>query len=136
MTLTLTPNAEKVVADYLRAHPDVAAITGRIVEKTPNSMDTPWVRYTQLAKPAMGNHRSDHALSPYFQFDCYAGKDGGQPEASLLARTVRAALVELRGAIGGAVITGVEIRGDSRQPDTQLDSRERFVLSAVVHLHS
>lgn len=134
MTLTLSPNAEKVVADYLR---ETVEITDRIVSKTPKSTDEPWVRYTQLNKRAWDGHRSDYFLEAYFQFECYAGKEGGQPEASELGRTVRAALVHMPFAdeVEGAVITGVDIRGDSRQPDLSLDSRERFIISAAVWMH-
>ena len=140
MTLTLTPNAEKVIADYLREHPDVSAITDRIVSKTPKSMDDPWVRYSQIAKRTP--HRSDHFLEVFVQLDCYAGRDDvsahdGQPGASLLARTVRAAMMALPEAdLDGVVVTGVDPRGDSRQPDTQIDNRERFILQFVVWLHA
>ena len=137
MALSLTPNAEKVIADYLREVPEILAITQdrRVTSRTPDSTDKPWVRYTQLN--ARSSHRSDHLIGVYVQLDCYAGRAGGQPEASLLRRTVRAALVAMpEASVEGAVITGVEIRGDSRQPDPQLDNRERFVISADVWMHA
>lgn len=137
MTLELTVNVERLVADYLREQPDVAAITDRIVSKTPTKTDTPWVRYTQLNKRSAGGHRSDHLSECFLQFDIYAGRDGGQPEASELARTVRAAMMALPEEPGlGAVVTGVDPRGDARIPDTQLDNRERFVQSYLVWVHS
>lgn len=131
--LTLTPNAEKVVADYLRTHEDVAAITNRIVSETPKSTDTPWVRYTQLNEPDIVRPL-DYAVKPYIQLDCYAGRTGGQPEASLLKRTVRAALVAMPDAddVDDAEISDVEIRGDSRLPDSQMADRERFILTFTV----
>lgn len=142
MTLTLIPDPEKVVADYLREIPDILAITEdrRVGSTTPKSgTDKPWVRYTVIDDSAVGGHRSDHLTGAYLQFECYAGKDGGQPEASLLARTLRAALTALgrgEGSVSGATVSGVEIRGFSRQPDTQLNDRQRFIVSAMVWLHA
>jgi hypothetical protein len=144
MTLTLTPNAEKAIATYLRTQPDVAAITDRVVATTGGkgfSTTTPWVRYTQLSKRSVGGHRSDHLNEVFIQLECYAAADNepndGLPGASLLARTVRAAMMDLPNAeLPEAVVTGVEPRGDSRQPDTALNDRERFVLSFVVWLHA
>lgn len=136
MTLTLTPNSERVIADYLREHEDVAAITSSVVSETPKKTDTPWIRYTQLNKRDIARP-VDYALEAYFQLDCYAGRTGGQPEASLLARTVRAALVAMPDSedVDGAVVSDVEIRGDSRLPDPQMDSRERFILTFTVTMH-
>jgi len=136
----LAPYAEKVISDYLREDPGVAALVDRrVVGKTPASTDNPWVRVTELDDRAVGGSRSDHLHEFYFQFDCYAGKDGGQPEANLLKRTVRKALVEMSEADHeGAVVSGVDIRGSARLPDDDVDepARERFVLTANVWMHS
>lgn len=142
MTLQLTANSERVIADYLREHPDVAAITDRIVSKTPTKTDTPWVRYTLLNERSIGGHRSDHLREAFVQLEAYAGKDGfsahaGQPGASLLARTVRAAMMAMpEESHDDAVVTGVEPRGYSRIPDTQLDNRERYIAQFAVWLRN
>lgn len=141
----MIPYAEKVVSDYLRENDALAAIVGRrVVGKTPGDetggTDQPWVRVTQLDATAVGGSRHDHLVEFYFQFDAYAGADGGQPEANLLARTLRQALVEMPDASldDGAVATGVDIRGMARIPDEEIDepARERFVLSVAIWMHS
>lgn len=133
-------NSEKVIADYLRQHPAVAAITDRIVSKTPENTDEPWVRYTQINRVAVGDHRSDHLIELFIQLDCYAGKDrvsqhDGQPGATRLAQAVREAMLGIRGTYNGVVVTGAAVRGDSRIPDTELDHRQRFVQQYVVWMH-
>lgn len=136
----LVPYAEKIVSDYLRADEDLEAIVGRrVVGKTPSSTDEPWVRYTQLDGTAVGGSRSDHLIEFYFQFDAYAGAEGGQPEANALARALRAALVAMPDAgVDDATVTGVDVKGMSRLPDVDVDepARERFVLTATVWMHS
>lgn len=139
-SLTLIPDPERVIADYLRDQPDVLAITEqrRVGSKTPASTDLPWIRYTAFDAPAVGDHRADHLIAAFVQFDCYAGREGGQPQASLLARTVRAALTALgrgEGTVSGAVVTGVRIRGFGRRPDPQLDNRERFIVDTTIWMH-
>lgn len=129
-------NAEKLVADYLREHDGVVAITGdrRVGSKTPEAIDTPWIRYTQLNRADLARPL-DYFTAPYLQLDCYAGKDGGQPEASLLSRTVRAAMMAMPDEdFDDAIVTDVECRGDARIPDVQLDNRERFILSFLVRV--
>lgn len=137
MTLTLVPDAEKIVSGYLRTHTSITALGARIVGKTPSSTDEPWVRVTQLDDRALGAHRADSHHEFYLQFDCYAGQSGGQPEASTLSRTVRAALAEIQGATLDAVVAGVDFRSHARIPDTDVDepARERFVLTALVYMH-
>lgn len=136
----MIPNGEKVIADYLREHDDVAAIVGRrVVSKTPENTDSPWVRYTQIDAPSTGSPH--HLIEFYFQFDCYAGKDGGQPEASLLARTVCTALAEIDGEdyqADGAVVKGVRPNAGLRNPDSDpfTPARERFVSTALVWMHA
>lgn len=129
------PYFEKVVSDYLREDAALAALGVRVVGKTPSSTTEPWIRVTQL--DARSDHRSDHLVEFYAQFDCYAGAVGGQPEANDLARATREALVAMPGTHDGSVVSGVEIRGHARIPDLEVDEpqRERFVISAVVWMH-
>ena len=73
--------------------------------------------------------------------DAYAGRTGieGSPqrEASLIARTVRAALHdELRGQHTEGTVTSVRMSGMRRQPDTQIEpARERVLFTATIHMH-
>jgi hypothetical protein len=134
------PDIEKVTSDHLRAHPDVSAIVGRrVVGKTPESTDQPWVRVLKVDGPG---DILDHLVRFMVQFDCYAGSkqgtDGGQPEAIRLGLAIRAALRDMIGVRGDAVVTGVSVVGDSRVPDPDLDTpaRERVVLTTYVWAHS
>lgn len=135
--MILTPYFEKIVSDHLRDHADVSALGARVVGKTPKSVTDPWVRVTQLDAGQTANDRADHLVEGYLQLDCYAGADGGQPEANLLVRTVRGALQELPGIYDEAVVSSCRINGAARIPDTDFEpARERFVLTASVHAHA
>lgn len=134
----LEVNAEKVVSDYLRAHPDVAAITDRVVGKTPSSTVAPWVLVRQLDAPSGGI--PDHLVGFLLQLDCYAARDeeenDGQPGAAALYRAVRGALRDIAGKRSGAVATGAQIVSAPRIPDTDFEpARERFIITARVYLH-
>lgn len=132
------PDIEQIVGAYLREHPAVRAVVSRVVSRTPASTDTPWVRYQQIAEQP-GGGMADFLIAPLLQFDCYAGRDNSRETASLIARTVRAALVEMEGVHGGAVITGVPpgLVSVSRLPDPDLGdpARERYVVTATVYCH-
>lgn len=136
MALTVAPDVEQIVADYLRDHPDVRAVVTRVVPRTQSSTATPWVRYVQIddwdqARPA--NHLRGYLL----QFDCYAGSDSSRETASLIARTVVAALCAMAGmTLRGATITDATASG-TRIPDDRLSDppRERYVVTATVHAH-
>lgn len=134
----MIPYAEKIVADHIRDAPEVAALETRVVGTTPSSTDKPWVRYTQLDARAVDGARHEHLVEFYFQFDCYAGGQGGQPEANLLTRRVREAVVAMPEAThDDAVVTGAEIRSSARFPDGDFKpSRERFVMTAVVWIRN
>lgn len=133
----MIPDAEKIVGKYLREHEDLVALGARVVGKTPDTTSTSWIRLTQLDDRAVGNSRADHLIEFMLQFDCYAGKTGGQPEASLLARTARAALADMPGAHADAVVTGVQFLSGARLPDTAFEpARERFVRTVLVWMHA
>lgn len=137
--LTLIPDAEKLVSDFLRDDVDVAAIVGRrVVGKTPSSIAEPWVLLRQLGGPSDATSSTDHLVAFYLQLDCYAGAAGGQPEANLLGRTIRAALKTMTGEIlDGAVVGRVRINGDSRIPDVAFEpARERRVVTTTIHMHA
>lgn len=139
MSLTLAPYAEKIISDYLRGVDDLETLGCRVVGKTPDSTSEPWVRVTQLDDRAIGGIRADSHHEFYFQFDCYAGVDGGQPEANLLGRTVRAALVDAPNySHTAARISGVDIRSHARIPDLAVDepARERMILTASIWIRT
>lgn len=136
----MSPYIEKIVSDYLRDHPAVEALGARVVGKTPQNTDTPWVKVTQIG--GYQRDRADHLAEFTLQLDCYAAKDGrdvdGQPGANLLKRTVRAALVGLRDVEhDGAVVTHSRVVGEARIPDSDVDTpaRERFALTVEVFAH-
>lgn len=132
-------DAEELLTTYLAARETVAALGARIVGETPADRDTPWVRITQLDAQQDPSSRHDHLVAFFMQLDCYAGKAGGQEEASLLRRTVRAALQDIASAAhaDGVVVTGARVNGDTRIPDHDFKPvRERFVLAVTVWAHS
>jgi hypothetical protein len=141
MTTALIPDAEKVVSRYLREHEDVTAVCPRIVATMPGTgtggTDTAWVRVLELAGPSQSDSKADHLVTFLLQIDCYAGRTGGQPEAKLIARTVRAALNDMPGSHDGAVVTAVRNAGWRRVPDTDFEpARERVIVTATAVMHS
>lgn len=136
--MTLTPDAELVIGAYLRSHPDIQALGARVVATTPDDTSEPWVKVMQLNAPAVGDSRTDHLIAWMGQFDCYAGKTGGQAEASELTRIVRAALAAMpESSVDGAVVTGVRFVSCPRLPDESFEpARERYPLTATIYLHS
>lgn len=142
MTVPTIIDSEKVIGAYLRDHPYLTALDARVAPRTPSSQVKPWVRVTQLDATDVGG--VERLIDYLIQFDCYAGKAamdefGGQAEASLLARSVRAALKDARGQIldEEAVVTSVRFEGMPRIPDADFEpARERYVLTAAIHMHS
>lgn len=136
----MIPDGEKVTRAYLAANDDVEALGTRVVGRTPDSTAASWVRLMQL--DAQKRSRREHLIEYLFQIDCYASKVGlnGSPqgEASLIARTVRAALEVMPDAEhDGAVCTSTRVVGDTRRPDTDFEpARERVILTVSVHLHA
>ena len=133
----MIPDGEKIVSGYLRTHADIEALDTRIVGKTPSDTSQSWVRLTQLDAGNSPKSSVEHLIAYFFQLDCYAGGDGGQPEASLLARTVRAALAVIgETTFDDAVVSNARFTNMARTPDTTLEpARERVILDAVVRMH-
>jgi hypothetical protein len=130
------PRMQKLVADYLRAVEPVADIIGRrVVAKTPDTTAEPWVRLTQLAAPQTPGSPVDYLVAYYFQLDCYAGKDGGEPEAETLQAAVCDALVAIADTEhDGAQVTAGRVESAHSRPDTDFTpARERFIVTATVH---
>ena len=133
----MIPDGELIVGRYLREHPDVEALGAKVVATTPDDHDDPWCRIIQLDAHTVGDSRTEHLIEWMGQLDCYAGATGGQAEASILARTVRAALATMYEADHeGAVVTGARFLSCPRLPDLAWEpARERFALTTVVWMH-
>ncbi len=142
--MTNTPlliDAEDVIGDYLRNHPDVSALTEQVMGIPPGDSQTPWVVVTQLDVADLG-HGLEHLTEHMIQFDCFAGKQAtteyrAQAEANELAYTVRAALKDLQGqTLSGAVVTSVVFTGMIRLPDTTFEPARQCVhLTADITMH-
>lgn len=133
------PDIEAPLSAYLKAQSSVTSLKARVVGTTPSNTETPWVRIIQLDAKAVGGSRSEHLIDWMVQFDCYAGKTGGQKEASALTRAVRAELAALsEREAEGVVITGVEFLSCPRIEDTEIDepARQRFALTARIWGHA
>lgn len=131
--MTQIPDCESIVSAYLQEQ------TGkRIVGTTPSDHALPWVRVTLLGAPNEANSPVEHLIAFMLQLDCYAGSEPAeaQAEANDLARSVRAALADMKGSHGGAVVSGVRFSGMIRLPDTAMEpARERYILTAHVWMH-
>lgn len=132
----MIPDPEAILTTYLESH--VTPLGATIVDLTPDDLGAPWVRLTLLDAPSDGI--PDHLVAAYVQLDCYAGQDAGEDaheDASLIARTVRAALVTIHEADhDGAAVSGCRIDGMPRMPDPAFEPPlERYVLTATVWMH-
>ncbi len=124
-------NPEKVVADHLRD-----AVGARVVARTPDSTAASWVRLTML-DAGQTQSRPDHLIPCLFQCDCYAGREGGQPEAMALSWSIRGALLGLVDVELDVVVTETRIIGHSRVPDRDFTpDRERVQVTARVWMHA
>jgi hypothetical protein len=130
---------EKILRDYLVEAEGVAEIVGtRVATKTPDTLKEPWIRLSIIDDPPAGRSSVDHFIEFYVQAECYAGKDGTQSKASLLARTVRALIAEMgRHDHEGAVVTGTKIRSSrSLRDDSLQPAMDRYVVTASIWAHS
>jgi hypothetical protein len=134
------PNGSKIIGNYLRSHPLVVAMETRIVGKSPAETSHSWVRLSQIGAPSVNGNRPGHLYEFLFQLDCYAGSDGGQPEATDLAIAVHDALAAFELSnyrSNGAVVTGSDPNMGGFALDTDLEpARERFISTATVWMHS
>lgn len=128
----MIPDAEKVISKHLRDETDE-----RVVGKTPENTDESWVRLTLLDDPAVDGARHEHLIEAFVQLDCYAGREGGQPEANLLSRAIRAGVVDMPNHEHEDVtVTGATARR-RRSPDPEFaPARERVIVTARVWMHA
>ena len=134
----MTVFIEKVVGDYLRAHPDITALGARVATKLPATLTNPWVRITLLDAPSDVQDSSDHLVSHLLQLDCYAGstRDGSQQEAHGLYAAVRDALSEMAGVHGGAVLASARFTNVVFLPDAAMEpARDRYIITADIPAH-
>lgn len=133
----MIPDIEAITGRWLRQHPSMLAVPDvRIVGQPPSSTTGPWVQIRQLDAQSPTSSRADHLIGYLIQLDCYASRDGGQAQATRLARAVRYALNELPGVRDDAVVCAARTVGMLRAPDTDLEpARERVVLTAEIHAH-
>lgn len=125
------PNAEKVLADYLRSVEDMP----RVVNKTPSEQTDPWVRLTMLGAPSE-TEPVDHLIRFMFQVDVVSGNDGGRPEANALGIFVREVLKDMPGQTEDAVTTGVECINDSSANDSSFTPpREYRTQTYYIYMH-
>ncbi len=130
---------EKILVDYLGGDSAIEGIVGdRIATKTPRTLDEPWIRLSVLADPPAGKSSVDHNIAFYVQLDCYAGEEGTQAAANLLARSVRASLGEMpKQEHDGAVVSGVKVEGSRPMPDDTFEpTMDRYIVTATVWAHS
>lgn len=142
MTLPLIAEADALVAQWLREHPDIVALDANVAGTLPDSIEKAWIRVTSFGPSDDDNARLEHLLEFFLQLDCYAGAAAtraqqGQGEASTLVRTVRAVLKAREGQVAdGVVVTAVRFGGMPRIPDTDFEpARERYALDVFLTLH-
>lgn len=141
----MLPDIEAAVIGALGAHAALVRLGVRVVGRTPETTDEPWVLVRMLDARAVA--RAEHLTNFMLQLDCYAGKWTDQDEAMGQARDVMAqtgsALGELEGATlpdvqpdQSVVVNGVRIVGRRHLPDGEFEpSRERYVLTVEVYAH-
>lgn len=129
--------AVSIIVGYLLTQESVTDLVGdRIAHKTPETLDDPWVRITQLdARNETGTREVEHLVSYYLQIDAYAGKANRYTEVEDLAIAVRAALVVItRAHLDGAVATDVGFLSMPSDPDPD-EGRERMITDVEIFMH-
>lgn len=142
----LDPYMLKVVSDFLRGRLDGV----RVVSDPPaeDRRSDAWVQVTQVNVSGNSNDRADKVKEYLMSFSCYAGIDGGKPEAERLARTVWALLrAEMPGDVYDAptdedddVAVSYVSRGSGplSLPDSDgfEPARDRFIVDAVIYAYT
>lgn len=132
----MIPYIVGLLVGYLESHEEVAGAVGtRIGTKTPRTLEEPWVRVQVYDEKQAPRSSTDHLVTAHVQLDCYAGKIGDEVSAATLARTVRAALVEMPGEHEEGTVTSVRV--SSRPlPDIDIESVDRHIVVATVVAHA
>ena len=134
----MLPDIEILVVAHLRNTQSVIDLTTRIGTRTPSSLAGQFVKVTVLDDQQTPGSKALHLVDCLVQIDCYgsSNRDSAHAEASLLARTVREAVIAMPSASHtGAVVSSA--RASSRRlPDTDLEpARERYIVTGTLSLH-
>ncbi len=130
MLLRLLVDAERLVGDWLRTHPDITAIVGTRVG-TELTAVRPCVKYQRLGGIPQRAMWLDRAR---IQVEAYASNRGGARD---LAARCQAALHDMPSATHAlGVVSGVEDdMGLTWSPDPDLQDAPRFLFAVLVYLH-
>lgn len=130
-----TPDVEAIVCGYLRT----ALSMDRVGTRTPPSTALPWLRVTLIDDSLDAKSSAERLVHAYLQIDCYGSsdRDFSSGEARDLARAARSALRVIQAASLSATFTGATGCSIRPLPDSEFTpARERYVLTATLHLHS
>jgi hypothetical protein len=131
--LYVLPDAERIVADFLRAQPELAMLDGRIYTVLPAAPSWPAVRVVRWGGQVIIN-RPLWLETAMCQVDVWGG--GGKFEASLIARTMRALLAARLVAAEPQVVSAVAMGSLADDPDvTYQPARPRFRFDTYVTIH-
>lgn len=129
----MSADAEKAVSSYLRDHADIMALGTRVVGKPPSDTAGSWIQVTLINEAPLD--LGDYAQEVYVQFDCYAGAEGGQPEANRLAMAVKSVLNQLRNSSeSGGLLGSARASRGPRDVDPDI-KRDRCIVTSYVWLH-
>jgi Protein of unknown function (DUF3168) len=134
MTLTLLPNAEALVSEFLRDQAEVVAlVSDRVYTALPFGVEFPAVRVVQY-DTEFGTHQPLWVAAPLLQIDCWGGT---KAQAWTLAATCMAALSErIEGGHTHGVVSGVRFSSWTDMPDTDYEpARPRFFFTAQLTVH-
>ena len=134
MTVTLLPNVEALVSEFLRGQSEVAALcSDRVYTALPVGVEFPAVRVVQF-DAEFGTHQPLWVVAPLLQIDAWGGT---KAEAYTLAATCMAVMAErLEGGHARGVVSGVRFSGWSDMPDTDYQpARPRFFFTAQPTCH-
>lgn len=134
--LPVPPDIEVIVGRYLRADPAVdSVVDSRIGSKHPSVTTQPWVRLILIDDTQAPASSVLHLVTAHLQLDCYAGS-GGNTQASLIARTVRAALADMPNVEHDDAVIAHVRTNLRRLPDPDFaPARERYIVTADVTWH-
>lgn len=134
MTVTLLPDVEALVSQFLRAQDEITDIVGdRVYTAIPKSPQFPLLRLQRVGGFPV-TQQPLHLDAPTLQFDAYGGSKADAQELAATARSVLA--LRLEGVHDLGVVTGVRFGSMSWLPDPDYTpAKPRYVLDATVLLH-
>lgn len=135
MTVTLLPDIEALVSEFLRAQAEIVALVGaRVYTALPNTPTWPLVKLVRITgAPVLSRPRVIDA--PVVQFDAYGGS---KKQAHDLIETVCAVIAErIEGVhVDYGVVCGVMFGPVSWQPDpSYTPARSRYIADATFTIH-